>query len=73
MRKTNISNLNSWIICSQPNPQAQIMDEYQRAMASVRRVMGLLDTAIACAILKDPLVLILDEATSAVDNKTEAC
>jgi len=26
---------------------SEIMDEYQRAMASVRRVMGLLDTAIA--------------------------
>lgn len=34
---------------------SEIMDEYQRAMASVRRVMGLLDTAIAIPGGNNPL------------------
>ncbi|MHC5747664.1 MAG: ABC transporter ATP-binding protein [Nostoc sp.] len=36
---------------------SSVMDEYQRAMASVRRVMGLLDTPIAIPTGKHPLPL----------------
>ncbi len=51
---------------------SSVMDEYQRAMASVRRVMGLLDTPIAIPTGKHPLPLKTVRGEVQFDNITFA-
>ncbi|MBE9106892.1 ABC transporter ATP-binding protein [Nostoc cf. edaphicum LEGE 07299] len=51
---------------------SSIMDEYQRAMASTRRVMGLLDTPIAIPTGKHPLPLKTVRGEVHLDNITFA-
>ncbi len=51
---------------------SSIMDQYQRAMASIKRVMGLLDTPIAIPTGKHPLLLKTVRGEVQFDNITFA-